>query len=158
MYVCMYLACWYILLAGKKIEMVYDVCMYVLTLQESSYYRSRIEHEWRADESDHQFRRTWHRRAVRQISSRWKGATILCITCTYIHTFIHCILLTFFSCKCDRAAQELLLEKGRRLEAEAYMQQVLRDVERKAPIIASQKRDYMRSFTHSQRTLVHIQA
>eukprot|EP01035_Chromulina_nebulosa_P024146 gene24146-31386_t len=46
--------------------------------------------------------------------------------------------------KLVQAERELLLEKGRRLEAEAYMQQVLKDVERKAPIIASQKRDYMR--------------
>ena len=42
------------------------------------------------------------------------------------------------------AERELLNERGKRQEAEAYMQQVLKDVERKAPIIASQRRDYLR--------------
>ena len=42
------------------------------------------------------------------------------------------------------AERELLRERGRRQEAEAYLQQVLKDVEKKAPIIASQRRDYMR--------------
>jgi hypothetical protein len=53
--------------------------------------------------------------------------------------------LTELVTKLSHAERELLHERSRRQEAEACMQQVLRDVEKKAPIIASQRRDYMRS-------------
>ena len=47
----------------------------------------------------------------------------------------------------DRIVQtekELFAERSKRREVELYMQQVLKDVESKAPIIASQRRDYHR--------------
>lgn len=47
----------------------------------------------------------------------------------------------------DRIVQtekELYHERSKRREAEMYMQQILKDVESKAPVIAAQRRDYHR--------------
>jgi nucleoprotein TPR len=47
----------------------------------------------------------------------------------------------------DRVVQtekELFAERSKRREVELYMQQILKDIESKAPIIASQRRDYHR--------------
>lgn len=47
----------------------------------------------------------------------------------------------------DRIVQmdrELFAERGKRKEVEMYLQQILKDVESKAPILASQRRDYYR--------------
>jgi nucleoprotein TPR len=46
--------------------------------------------------------------------------------------------------KVVHAERELLVERAKRKEAELYLQQILRDVEVKAPKIASERRDYIR--------------
>ena len=49
--------------------------------------------------------------------------------------------------------KELFSERDRRQEVELYMQQILRDVETKAPLIAAQRRDYHRVVeSHTQLT------